>query len=71
MTPHFAPGAVRLAGLAARLLGWRPGEFWSATPAELAMTLALPGQPGGPLSRSEFNQMMERDDDQSGGQPGR
>lgn len=66
MTPHFAPGAVRLAGLAARLLGWRPGEFWAATPAELAMSLAPPLAAGGPLSRSEFNQMMEHEDDQPG-----
>lgn len=27
------------------LLGWRPGEFWDATPAELAMALSLTGQP--------------------------
>lgn len=64
MTPRFAPGAVRLAGLAARLLGWRPGEFWAATPAELAMSLAPPSPDSGPLSRSEFNQMMERQDDE-------
>lgn len=31
----FAPRAARLAGLAALLLGWRPAEFWAATPAEL------------------------------------
>ena len=31
--------AVALAGLAARLLGWRPDEFWRATPAELAAVL--------------------------------
>jgi len=28
--------AARLCGLAARVLGWRPAEFWAATPAELA-----------------------------------
>ncbi|HEV2568698.1 MAG TPA: phage tail assembly chaperone [Sphingomonas sp.] len=32
----FCSSALRLSGLAGALLGWRPGEFWSATPAELA-----------------------------------
>ena len=32
----FGPAAQHLSGLAARLLGWRPAEFWQATPAELA-----------------------------------
>ena len=32
----FAEVASRLAGLAGALLGWRPAEFWRATPAELA-----------------------------------
>jgi hypothetical protein len=43
----FADGAARLAGLAGALLGWRPDEFWRATPAELAAVLdALAGQAG-------------------------
>lgn len=36
----FAEGAGRLAGMTAWLLGWRPGEFWAATPAELGAILA-------------------------------
>ncbi len=32
----FSDSAGRLAGLAGALLGWRPEEFWRATPAELA-----------------------------------
>ena len=36
----FAGSAARLAGLAGALLGWRPDEFWGATPAELAAILA-------------------------------
>lgn len=36
---RFADGAVRLAGVAGWLLGWRPEEFWRATPAELAAVL--------------------------------
>ena len=35
----FGEAAVRLCGAAATLLGWRPGEFWEATPAELAAAL--------------------------------
>jgi uncharacterized phage protein (TIGR02216 family) len=32
----FGQRASLLAGLATRLLGWRPDEFWRATPMELA-----------------------------------
>lgn len=32
----FSHGAAALAGLVGALLGWRPGEFWDATPDELA-----------------------------------
>ncbi len=40
----FSEAARRLAGIAGALLGWRPDEFWSATPAELATVLeALAG----------------------------
>ena len=35
----FAASAARLAGLAGALMGWRPDEFWRATPAELAAVL--------------------------------
>lgn len=37
----FADMARRLAHLAAVAMGWRPGEFWAATPAELVTTLGL------------------------------
>jgi hypothetical protein len=40
MSARFADGAVRLAGLAGAMLGWRPPEFWAATPEELAAVLA-------------------------------
>lgn len=35
----FGDRAAELAGFAAALLGWRPAEFWSSTPAELATAL--------------------------------
>ena len=61
----FGAGAQRLAGLAARALGWRPAEFWTATPAELAAALTpVDGTPTlAPLSRDEFNRLMEQDND--------
>ena len=36
----FGESAGRLAGLAGALLGWRPDEFWRATPAELGSVVA-------------------------------
>ena len=39
MTTTLGETAVRLCGVAATLLGWRPREFWEATPAELAAAL--------------------------------
>jgi Phage tail assembly chaperone protein, TAC len=45
----FGESAARLAGMAGALLGWRPHEFWDATPAELtAIINALsPPEAGG------------------------
>ena len=40
---HFAESASVLAGMAGALLGWRPHEFWAATPAELATVLRALG----------------------------
>jgi len=57
----LGPVARRLSGLAARLLGWRPGEFWDATPAELAAVLLPEGDGAVPLGRDEMNRLMERD----------
>ena len=40
----FGEVAARLCGAAAMLLGWRPSEFWDATPSELATALSLCGE---------------------------
>jgi hypothetical protein len=55
---RFAIRAARLAGIAGALLGWRPEEFWAATPAELqtifqalAGDSAEAGAGGGDLAR--------------------
>ena len=37
----FGAAAARLTSAASLLLGWRPEEFWNATPAELALALKL------------------------------
>ncbi len=36
----FAETAARLAGMCGAVLGWRPDEFWAATPAELGSVLS-------------------------------
>jgi uncharacterized phage protein (TIGR02216 family) len=63
----FAQQARRLCGQAGLLLGWRPEDFWRATPDELADALMalhdLVGAPATPLARTTLNQLMERHPD--------
>lgn len=59
----FGPAAVRLQGIAARLLGWRPEHFWQATPAELIASLSLSDAPRAGLDRGELDKLMEREND--------
>ena len=64
MSESFAAGSVRLCRHAARLLGWRPDDFWRATPEELAAIFSEEGADGGrPLGRREMQILMERDPD--------
>jgi len=58
----FSEAAGRLAGMAGALLGWRPEEFWRATPAELAAVLAAMTGGGGtaPVTRDELARLKER-----------
>ena len=54
----FSESARRLAGIAGALLGWRPDEFWNATPAELAAVIeALVGGRGESVSRGELERL--------------
>lgn len=61
MSQSFGHAAVSLAGLAARALGWRPNDFWQATPAELAISLGETFAAPPTISRSELNGLMEMD----------
>jgi uncharacterized phage protein (TIGR02216 family) len=58
---RFSESAARLAGLAGALLGWRPEEFWRATPAELGAVLgAIAGPDPAPASSADLARLMER-----------
>lgn len=61
MSGTFGAAATRLAGLAARALGWRPAEFWNATPAELVAALAEPAMAFAPVDRATLDRLMEHD----------
>ena len=61
MTGSFAASATKLAGLAARALGWTPETFWNATPAELCACLGAGDSAAQPPSREEIAALIERD----------
>lgn len=57
---RFSEAAARLAGLAGAILGWRPDEFWQATPVELASVFsALAGDAPGLASGDDLERLME------------
>jgi Phage tail assembly chaperone protein, TAC len=57
----FAATAARVAGLAGALLGWRPDEFWAATPAELGTVLrAFAPDVAEPPSANDLTRLKER-----------
>lgn len=59
MSGHFSEAAAGLAGLAGALLGWRPDEFWQATPAELAAVLGAMCPAEEAASSKDLTRMME------------
>ena len=64
MSATFAEAARELAGQTALLLGWRPPDFWAATPAELAAIFAVQASIATPsLSREHLTTMLEQDRD--------
>ncbi len=56
----FATVASRLAGLTGGLLGWRPDEFWNATPVELEMILTVLAPPTGAADQSLIARLKEQ-----------
>lgn len=58
---RFGPGALRLCAIAARALGWRPTDFWQATPAELMAILVPPAEASARLGRGDLTRMMEQE----------
>jgi uncharacterized phage protein (TIGR02216 family) len=56
----FGDRAAALSGLAARLLGWRPSEFWAATPAELASSLGAGDAQFEPVGGNELESLMSQ-----------
>ena len=64
MSGTFSESARELAGQTALLLGWRPSEFWAATPAELAAIFAIRQTIAPPsLSREHLTALLEQDRD--------
>ncbi len=56
----FAAAARQAAHIAAAGLGWRPAEFWAATPAELITALGLDAAPAaGPADTQKLAALME------------
>lgn len=57
---NFADIASQLCGQCAMLLGWRPAEFWTATPAELACILhVMAPQTDIPPDAKEIGRLMQ------------
>lgn len=55
----FGDAAARLAAHTALTLGWRPDDFWNATPAELLGILqAVAGDAEAPPSPAELHALM-------------
>lgn len=56
----FAVSARRAARVAAALLGWRPDEFWAATPEDLRTALGLDeASDDAPASGAMLARLME------------
>lgn len=59
----FGQQASQLAGLAARLLGWSPDEFWHATPTELAAAIGHGANE--PVAEDELARLMAQFPDEA------
>lgn len=65
----FSDGAAKLAARTALTLGWRPDDFWNATPAELlGIWHAMAGDGETPPSADAIHQLMMRFPDSPSGE---
>ena len=56
----FGEAAAKLSAAASQLLGWRPDEFWNATPAELALAFQPPSDAVEAPNAKTIAQLRER-----------
>ncbi|MGB7407199.1 MAG: phage tail assembly chaperone [Pontixanthobacter sp.] len=61
MSGRFGAQIGPFAACAAQRLGWRPDDFWGATPADLYRALAPVTQADATVSRDDINALLERD----------
>lgn len=54
----FGKKAATLSGIAAQILGWRPDEFWRATPAELASAFCMNDDAVESVGSEELQRLM-------------
>ena len=59
-TLGFSESARRLAGIAGAVLGWRPDEFWRATPGELAAVFEAMADGGEPAASRDDLERLKR-----------
>ncbi len=62
---RFGDAAARLSSAASVMLGWRPDDFWDATPAELALALHPPGDAAEPLDPAAIEDLKRRFPDET------
>lgn len=56
----FVEVSLRCWGVAAKVLGWRPAEFWVATPAELLASLAVEDAGVEPVASELLDELRQR-----------
>ncbi|CAA9498284.1 MAG: hypothetical protein AVDCRST_MAG31-212 [uncultured Sphingomonas sp.] len=56
----FAQAATRCWSAAATVLGWRPAEFWQATPAELLASLTVHEAAVDPVAAELLDELRQR-----------
>jgi uncharacterized phage protein (TIGR02216 family) len=59
VSDSFTSVAAHLAGLAGAMFGWRPHEFWRATPAELSTIVAAMCHPQAGVAPPDANMLKQ------------